>query len=70
MGLLFGAWLSDARSAQENRDRHGIGTIEGELGTYDGSGYSVDYRLTVSDPDPSITQQYRSLGDDFQLCTV
>jgi len=48
------------RSAKENRDGHGISSIDGLISTYDASGYSVDYRMTVSDPGENIRNQYRS----------
>lgn len=48
------------RSKELNRERHGIGNIDGLIATYDASGYSVDYRMTVSDPDEHIRIQYRS----------
>lgn len=48
------------RSAEYNRASHGISTIDGQIDSYDASGYSVDYRMSVSDPDSHITGQYRA----------
>eukprot|EP00438_Fugacium_kawagutii_P009997 Skav225081 [mRNA] locus=scaffold987:264609:272268:- [translate_table: standard] len=77
------------RSATENRvprrmraqEKHNIRSIHGDVATYDGSGYSVDYRMTVTDPDEhedEIDREMRkrgeetragehALGDDLQV---
>ncbi|CAE7780367.1 PKD2 [Symbiodinium sp. CCMP2592] len=47
------------RSATENKDKHGIGEISGRITNYDASGYSVDYRMTVSNPAAAIVD-YRN----------
>lgn len=49
-----GTW----KSAQKNQDDHKIGTIKGRLMNYDASGYSVCYRMTVSEP-TAAAQEYK-----------
>ncbi|CAE6943806.1 PKD2 [Symbiodinium natans] len=50
------------RSATENKDKHGIGSIAGYVADYDASGYSVDYRMTVSNAALSLPEYRKDLS--------